>query len=482
MMCPLSAVSIFLCLSLATLAPIRANAAPVSLRATEIFNSTAPPQYQQNAILAQFMNKQFANMADTDSCSGNVTACIAGAYAACVSDVWVLTPCAGDLVCASMPLTSSSGTVLSCDTLDDISQRFALAGIDSGLGGEEDCEDEDADADDSEAAPGSSSAAFSASSESTLLASGLPARRFYRRQVADSIAAASTTVAATPSSKPDVTVHGVSEVPRPGLTSLTLGTASTDPPSSTDAPLSSAPLPVTASSPVTAAFPSNTPLVVIGADGRPIDLVIVTVSAGPLSPADNAAAGASSPPAITSLGTALPPDPTSIVFGALPTLTSTLTVTASAVSQTAPASNLPVSQGAAPTSSGLAPASVSIASGIPSVTGLPNSAASGLSLPGVSSASGTGSIASAPVLPSTVSLSSVAPNAGNTSLSVSSEPAPTSPVVPPSAVPTPPVASASIPPVSSAPLPVASAPTVPSVLSSAAPVQPTTSSPFIFQS
>ncbi|KAJ6616446.1 hypothetical protein B0H10DRAFT_1799499, partial [Mycena sp. CBHHK59/15] len=127
----LSTVSILLLLSLAVLAPLRSGAAPLVLRAN-FLNSTAPTQYLENAITARFMNQQFANMSAADACSGNATACIAGAYAMCVSSAWVLTPCAANLVCVAMPQSSTLGTVLSCDTPADIAQRFAIAGVDSG--------------------------------------------------------------------------------------------------------------------------------------------------------------------------------------------------------------------------------------------------------------------------------------------------------------------------------------------------------------
>ncbi|KAJ7698655.1 hypothetical protein B0H17DRAFT_898127, partial [Mycena rosella] len=89
--------------------------------------------YLENAITARFMNQQFAGIAATDACTGNTTACVAGSFAMCISDAWVLTPCASGLVCAAVPQSSTLGTVLSCDSLDDVAQRFAVAGVDSGL-------------------------------------------------------------------------------------------------------------------------------------------------------------------------------------------------------------------------------------------------------------------------------------------------------------------------------------------------------------
>ncbi|KAJ7636966.1 hypothetical protein FB45DRAFT_907905 [Roridomyces roridus] len=112
---------------LASLA-ISATAAPI------LPNSAAPQPYVENAITAQFFNQQFAAMAETDPCTGNQTACVNGAFAMCVEDEWVITPCASGLVCAAVPQSSTVGYVLSCDTTADIEQHFAFAGIDSGLG------------------------------------------------------------------------------------------------------------------------------------------------------------------------------------------------------------------------------------------------------------------------------------------------------------------------------------------------------------
>ncbi|KAJ7089267.1 hypothetical protein B0H15DRAFT_780275 [Mycena belliarum] len=180
-----------LLLSLVLLAPIRTNAAPL-LQRNSLLNSTAPMQYLENAITARFMNQQFASLNETDVCSGNMTACIGISFAMCVSDVWVLTPCANGLACAAVPQSSKLGVVLSCDSADDISQRFAFAGVDSGLesddGGDCDGDDDDDDDDDSSISAistvSSPTSAPSSSAAAVTAAPGLANRRLHRRQLA----------------------------------------------------------------------------------------------------------------------------------------------------------------------------------------------------------------------------------------------------------------------------------------------------------
>jgi hypothetical protein len=85
-----------------------------------------------------------------------------------------------------MPQSSTLGTVLSCDSLDDVSQRFAFAGVDSGLtsdGHKDDCDDEDTPL--TEGASTSALASTSVSSPNAVPAvTSLAARRFHRRQLA----------------------------------------------------------------------------------------------------------------------------------------------------------------------------------------------------------------------------------------------------------------------------------------------------------
>ncbi|KAJ7253694.1 hypothetical protein B0H12DRAFT_1017440 [Mycena haematopus] len=141
-------------------------------------SSSAPAQYLENAVTARFMNQQFANMAETDACTGNATVCINGSFAMCVEDAWVLTPCASGLVCAAVPQSSTLGVVLSCDNPDDISQRFAFAGVDSALNATtaSDC-DNDAPATSTSALPATSISSQSAA------ATSLAVRRFHPRQI-----------------------------------------------------------------------------------------------------------------------------------------------------------------------------------------------------------------------------------------------------------------------------------------------------------
>jgi len=89
-----------------------------------------------------------------------------------------------------MPESSTLGTVLSCDSVDDISQRFAFAGVESGLGAGSnatdagDCDGEDEDGSTSEAATSSLSATpVLNTSAVAAAATSLAARRFHRRQI-----------------------------------------------------------------------------------------------------------------------------------------------------------------------------------------------------------------------------------------------------------------------------------------------------------
>ena len=64
----------------------------------------------KNGQEAQALNKKFATLSKSSRCSSGEVGCIKGAFAQCVDDKWVTTPCSGGLQCLALPLVNSPGT------------------------------------------------------------------------------------------------------------------------------------------------------------------------------------------------------------------------------------------------------------------------------------------------------------------------------------------------------------------------------------
>ncbi|KAF8513826.1 hypothetical protein BU17DRAFT_94993 [Hysterangium stoloniferum] len=75
-----------------------------------------------NGKSTQTLNKQFASLTTSSSCTAGQNACVNNQFAQCVDGKFVLTGCAGGLQCVALPLVNSPGTVsvnlLVCTSLD----------------------------------------------------------------------------------------------------------------------------------------------------------------------------------------------------------------------------------------------------------------------------------------------------------------------------------------------------------------------------
>jgi len=73
-------------------------------------------------------NASFKTLTASSSCTAGQDACVNGQFAQCVSGKFVLQPCAGGTVCASLPLVNKAGTSITCDTQADVDARIAATG------------------------------------------------------------------------------------------------------------------------------------------------------------------------------------------------------------------------------------------------------------------------------------------------------------------------------------------------------------------
>lgn len=64
----------------------------------------------QNGKDAQKLNAKFSSLSASSACQSGEVACIKGAFAQCVNDKFVTTPCSGGLTCVALPLVNSPGT------------------------------------------------------------------------------------------------------------------------------------------------------------------------------------------------------------------------------------------------------------------------------------------------------------------------------------------------------------------------------------
>ncbi|KAJ7480126.1 hypothetical protein B0H11DRAFT_1916261 [Mycena galericulata] len=74
---------------------------------------------------------KFATLTPTSACTTGQDACVNQQFAQCVSDAFVLQPCAGGTICAALPLVNSAGTSVTCTTQADLDARIAATGATS---------------------------------------------------------------------------------------------------------------------------------------------------------------------------------------------------------------------------------------------------------------------------------------------------------------------------------------------------------------
>ncbi|KAF9525167.1 hypothetical protein CPB83DRAFT_564277 [Crepidotus variabilis] len=90
---------------------------------------------QANGKDAQALNAKFAGLTAASSCNPGENACVQGGFAQCVAGKFVITQCAGGLVCAALPLVNSRGTSTTCTTTADAQARIAATGVTGGITG-----------------------------------------------------------------------------------------------------------------------------------------------------------------------------------------------------------------------------------------------------------------------------------------------------------------------------------------------------------
>lgn len=70
----------------------------------------------QNGKDAIALNAKFASLTPNSTCKTGEEACVNKAFAQCVDDKFVLSPCGAGLECVVLPLVLSPGTSVTCDT------------------------------------------------------------------------------------------------------------------------------------------------------------------------------------------------------------------------------------------------------------------------------------------------------------------------------------------------------------------------------
>ncbi|KAJ7226024.1 hypothetical protein GGX14DRAFT_423539 [Mycena pura] len=97
--------------------------------------SARPARFQRRAAFtlangqqAIKENASFKTLTASSSCTAGQDACVTGQFAQCVNGKFVLQPCAGGTVCASLPLDNKPGTSITCDTQADVDARIAAVG------------------------------------------------------------------------------------------------------------------------------------------------------------------------------------------------------------------------------------------------------------------------------------------------------------------------------------------------------------------
>ncbi|KAF8516012.1 hypothetical protein BU17DRAFT_51227, partial [Hysterangium stoloniferum] len=93
-------------------APVPATAPPPADNQVLSDDKTSFTLSNRKAI--QALNKQFASLSTSSSCTAGQNACVNNQFAQCVDGKFVLTGCAGGLQCAVLPLVNSPGTSITC--------------------------------------------------------------------------------------------------------------------------------------------------------------------------------------------------------------------------------------------------------------------------------------------------------------------------------------------------------------------------------
>ena len=89
----------------------------------------------QNGKDAQDLNAKFQTLSASSPCDAGENACVGDAFAQCVNGEFVITNCAGGLVCAALPLVNAPGTSITCTTQQDAIDRITRTGATGGLTG-----------------------------------------------------------------------------------------------------------------------------------------------------------------------------------------------------------------------------------------------------------------------------------------------------------------------------------------------------------
>lgn len=87
---------------------------------------------KQNGMDAIALNKKFASLTTSSSCTSGEDACVGSAFAQCVNGKFITTPCGSGEICAALPLVNSPGTSVTCTTPADRDARIAATGAQSG--------------------------------------------------------------------------------------------------------------------------------------------------------------------------------------------------------------------------------------------------------------------------------------------------------------------------------------------------------------
>lgn len=88
-----------------------------------------------NGQAAQALNKKFAGLTADSACQAGENACVDDGFAQCVGGKFVVTGCAGGLICAALPLVNSPGTSITCTTQADALARIQATGATGGISG-----------------------------------------------------------------------------------------------------------------------------------------------------------------------------------------------------------------------------------------------------------------------------------------------------------------------------------------------------------
>jgi len=81
-----------------------------------------------NGALAIAENEKFKGLTPDSACKDGENACVNAGFAQCVGGKFIVQPCAGGTICASLPLVNAAGTSITCTTQADLDARIAATG------------------------------------------------------------------------------------------------------------------------------------------------------------------------------------------------------------------------------------------------------------------------------------------------------------------------------------------------------------------